>query len=138
MEWTEEQVALLKVLWPKSLSATEIGKQLGVTKNAIISKGGRLGLPPRPSPKRRRSHTTYRAPTLTRLSNKAVTFSAMGPGAVHELAVGRPSVRKPELCCWPIGDPGTKSFHSCKATAEPRKPYCTEHQAEAHLQKPKG
>jgi GcrA cell cycle regulator len=36
-------------------------------------------------------------------------------------------------CCWPIGDPGTKSFRFCDAVAAPGKPYCVEHAALAYV-----
>jgi len=36
-------------------------------------------------------------------------------------------------CCWPIGDPGTKSFRFCDAAAIPGKPYCTEHAQLAYV-----
>jgi GcrA cell cycle regulator len=36
-------------------------------------------------------------------------------------------------CCWPIGDPGTKSFCFCDAAAVPGKPYCTEHASLAYV-----
>ncbi len=30
-------------------------------------------------------------------------------------------------CLWPIGEPGTRSFHFCDSPSEPGKPYCCEH-----------
>ncbi|MDE2573995.1 MAG: GcrA cell cycle regulator, partial [Rhodospirillales bacterium] len=36
-------------------------------------------------------------------------------------------------CCWPIGEPGTKSFRFCDAEANPGKPYCTEHAQLAYV-----
>ena len=51
-DWTEEDVALLEEEWPRGTSATKIARMLGdgFTKNAVISKRRRLGLPERPSP----------------------------------------------------------------------------------------
>ena len=36
-------------------------------------------------------------------------------------------------CCWPIGEPGTKSFHFCDNGATPGKPYCGQHAAVAYV-----
>ena len=30
-------------------------------------------------------------------------------------------------CCWPLGEPGTRSFRFCDDASEPGKPYCSEH-----------
>ena len=45
MSWTSERVELLKKLWSKGQSASQIAKELGgVTRNAVIGKVHRLGL----------------------------------------------------------------------------------------------
>jgi GcrA cell cycle regulator len=36
-------------------------------------------------------------------------------------------------CCWPIGEPGTKSFRFCDANALPGKPYCAAHAQIAYV-----
>lgn len=36
-------------------------------------------------------------------------------------------------CCWPIGEPGTKSFRFCEADATQGKPYCLEHAQLAYV-----
>lgn len=47
--WTPESTATLKALWAEGLSAAEIVPRIngGVTRNAVIGKLFRLGLPPR-------------------------------------------------------------------------------------------
>ena len=50
MEWTDEIISRLQTLWQEGLSTAEIGRQLSITKNAVVGKAHRLGLPPRPSP----------------------------------------------------------------------------------------
>jgi len=47
IEWTDVQVATLKNLWAKGLSAGQITGELPFSRNAIISKVYRLKLPPR-------------------------------------------------------------------------------------------
>lgn len=51
--WTDERIEQLKKLWDQGLSASVIGKQLGVSKNAVVGKAHRLKLPARPSPIRK-------------------------------------------------------------------------------------
>ena len=53
MEWSDAVIALLRALWAEGHSTAEIGRRLGVTKNAIVGKAHRLDLPARPSPIRR-------------------------------------------------------------------------------------
>jgi len=51
MSWTDERIDLLKSLWEKGLTASQIAEDLGgVSRNAVIGKAHRLGLQSRPSP----------------------------------------------------------------------------------------
>lgn len=38
-----------------------------------------------------------------------------------------PRIGRHTACCWPIGEPGTRSFRFCDLEAVAGKPYCTEH-----------
>ncbi|MFZ8469382.1 GcrA family cell cycle regulator, partial [Staphylococcus aureus] len=53
MEWSEEIIVRLRALWSDGLSTAEIGRQLGISKNAVVGKAHRLNLASRPSPIRR-------------------------------------------------------------------------------------
>ena len=53
MEWSDDIIGQLRALWDEGHSTAEIGRRLGVTKNAIVGKAHRLDLPARPSPIRR-------------------------------------------------------------------------------------
>jgi GcrA cell cycle regulator len=48
--WTSELIEQLAVLWEQGLATAEIGRRLGLSKNAVIGKAHRLALQPRPSP----------------------------------------------------------------------------------------
>ena len=50
MSWTDEMVAELTKLWEEGLTTGEIGKRLGISKNAVVGKAHRLNLQSRPSP----------------------------------------------------------------------------------------
>src|SRR5471032_2531668 len=53
MEWSDDVIGQLRALWAEGHSTAEIGRRLGVTKNAIVGKAHRLDLSARPSPIRR-------------------------------------------------------------------------------------
>ena len=55
--WTAERIERLIELWEEGVTTAEIGRRIGVTKNAVIGKVHRLGLVPRvvtekPAPRR--------------------------------------------------------------------------------------
>jgi len=54
MSWTDERIDELTRLWQAGHSASDIGKRMGVSKNAVVGKAHRLKLPSklpsRPSP----------------------------------------------------------------------------------------
>lgn len=102
MSWTPELIASLESLWNEGLATTEIGRRLGMSKNAVIGKAHRLGLSGRPSPIRREAQ----ARPVRRVT---------GP-----------------VCQWPIGDPRLPDFHFCGESAIPGKPYCAHHCASAY------
>lgn len=106
--WTEDRVSSLGVLWGEGLSTAEIGRRLGVTKNAVVGKAHRLSLTPRPSP------VKFNGPRPPRRKNRVIEVA--GP-----------------TCSWPMGHPGDKDFHFCGAHPLPGKPYCADHAARAYL-----
>jgi GcrA cell cycle regulator len=151
MEWTEETVMRLRGLWDEGLSTAEIGRRLGMTKNAIVGKAHRLDLPARPSPIRRGSgERRPRQPRLRRTPGPTLPPLAsvrQAPPTTARLApAGHQAPQPPRLqavppprygrvitCCWPIGEPGTKSFRFCDSPSVPGKPYCGEHAALAYV-----
>ncbi len=49
-EWPEARTLRLRALWDEGMPVSEIGRQLGVTLNAVVGKSHRLHLTPRASP----------------------------------------------------------------------------------------
>lgn len=156
MEWTEETIARLRELWAEGLSTAEIGRRMGISKNAVVGKAHRLNLTARPSPIRRDGQAAAHRPTLPRrvtgptlppLTTAPVAPVAPAPAASQTPpAPARPEPARPaavraipaytpraQTCCWPLGEPGTRSFRFCDATAIPGKPYCAEHAAIAYV-----
>jgi GcrA cell cycle regulator len=158
MEWNEEAIVRLRALWAEGHSTAEIGRRLGVSKNAVVGKAHRLDLPARPSPIRRDGNggaarrpapRRVAGPTLPPLSSTAMPAVETPPALPRPAmtvtqripvaapppriaAVPRPFART-VACCWPIGEPGTRSFRFCDAQAIVGKPYCDEHAQLAYV-----
>ncbi|MDI2090979.1 GcrA family cell cycle regulator [Commensalibacter oyaizuii] len=77
MEWNEEIVARLRELWAQGLSTAEIGRQLNVTKNAVVGKAHRLGLEGRPSPIRRSAAKKEKTPAKTEVKPENTVTKAI-------------------------------------------------------------
>jgi GcrA cell cycle regulator len=157
MEWTEEAIAMLRQLWAEGHSTAEIGRRMGISKNAVVGKAHRLNLAARPSPIRRTSGQTMppRAPRVAArpamprpMPMLPVLRPAFGDRAMPDRAAAERQIPPPALaaaprpaplrlgnatCCWPIGEPGTPGFRFCGAPAIAGKPYCEEHAAVAYV-----
>ncbi len=135
--WTPELIAEVTRLWGEGLTTAEIGKLVGVTKNAVVGKAHRLGLRPRPSPIRHKGGgssggSTNRNGGGTR-TPRPVAKAPIKP--VSQLALSTTGAR----CKWPFGHPGDSDFHFCGSLALVNKPYCPEHYQMAYLPaRPKG
>ena len=143
MDWTQEQIADLMRLWNEGLSTSEIGKRLGITKNAVVGKAHRLHLSARPSPIKR---VALRLPLVKPALPKPAVMTApvaspaapSAPQAAPSAAPKRAVEMTPHSCRWPIGHPGDSGFHFCGESALPGKPYCSTHAAAAYVKvKPK-
>lgn len=160
MDWNEETIGCLRQFWQDGHSTAEIGRRMGITKNAVVGKAHRLMLAPRPSPIRRdlpdghvpRRSAPRRAtgPTLPAPNLPPVAASAP-PAAVRAVPPPQQHMPSPQApvqlravpapraavrvstCCWPIGDPGTASFRFCDDGAMAGKPYCAQHAALAYV-----
>ena len=159
MEWAEETIVRLRELWAEGHSTAEIGRRLGVSKNAVVGKAHRLDLSARPSPIRRegeyvpaprRPKLRPTGPTLPPLPCTCVGGVAPVEASPVRVAIApRVQPRQPPpprlqpppprpygrviTCCWPIGEPGTRGFRFCDAESVPGKPYCADHAQLAYV-----
>jgi len=138
-EWTPERIKVLMGLWEEGLPTSEIGRRLGVTKNAVVGKVHRLGLKKRQSPIRQSSATSAQPkkakPAAPQQSHGDDTVAR--PAAAKTRMPTGDVVRLEELtssmCSWPEGEPGTEEFHFCGEPSISDKPYCAEHCARAYV-----
>jgi GcrA cell cycle regulator len=171
MVWDDETIRQLRDFWTQGHSTAEIGRRLGVSKNAIVGKAHRLDLDARPSPIRRdaakpvadrsASYPRVDGPTLPPLASAhgSTIMAPPLPSNVQPMRLPvvlgpRPAApaqtvpmvarsvappapvqtrRSAPSCCWPIGEPGTKTFRFCDDASMHGKPYCDEHAKLAYV-----
>lgn len=109
MTWTAEKIKQLKKLWSKGKSTVEIGRELGISKNAVVGKVHRLELNARPSPIKKDA----KPKTIKKKAPQKENMSLLD--------------LKLNSCRWPIGEPKDADFHFCGKDTVTGKPYCTEH-----------
>ncbi|MDA0339165.1 MAG: global cell cycle regulator GcrA-like protein [Proteobacteria bacterium] len=129
MSWTDERVELLKKLWKKGLSASQIAEALGdVTRNAVIGKAHRLSLSSRPSPLKKPAEEKKVKPTVKKKKpvTKAKPEKEEEPSTITILSL------TDRMCRWPLGHPGDDDFHFCGRMSLPGQPYCAMHAAMAY------
>lgn len=149
MDWTAEAIERLKALWAEGHSTAEIGRRMGISKNAVVGKAHRLSLPARPSPIRRETLGATPRPAQPRAPRPPVAPRTTLPPVMAAPVVAAPVVAAPapqpavvrtfprlsatRSCCWPIGEPGQPGFRFCSADAIMGKPYCPEHASVAYV-----
>jgi GcrA cell cycle regulator len=151
MDWTAETIERLKALWAEGHSTAEIGRRMGISKNAVVGKAHRLNLPARPSPIRREAvEGGARRPapprparpagmtprtTLPPVAPAAAVIASPMPAPAPRPAVvtSFPRFGAARACCWPLGEPGQPGFRFCGSDSLAGKPYCAEHAAVAYV-----
>lgn len=134
--WTAERVALLKKRWAKGASANEIARELGgISRNGVIGKANRIGLPSRDSAActraRHAQDKAARPPVpIGNTTSAPLPPETDAPGSATVLTLTS------HCCHWPIGDPGAPNFSFCGRRINDGV-YCTEHAKRAYLPKPK-
>jgi GcrA cell cycle regulator len=133
-DWTDEAIARLMALWGVGFSASECGKRLGVSRNAVIGKVHRLGL----SGKYRRPREGRRRMTKPRIRENKRPLPPptpyQAPPPAEEPRRGSFDLLDLKLgqCRYPHGD---RPFRFCGAPVVDGYPYCREH-AELCYNKP--
>ena len=105
-EWTPTRISILIALWNEGLTTSVIGEKLGVTKNAVVGKVHRLGLPTRGLPIRQKPKPV-----------KVISLEKLRTG----------------MCSWPDGEPGEEDFRFCGQPIIEGKPYCLHHCERAYV-----
>jgi GcrA cell cycle regulator len=97
MSWTDERIETLKKMWDSGLTATQIAEELGgVSRNAVIGKAHRLGLPARPSPVKPNEPKAAPAPRPEPAPSAAPAAAAPAAQPAQPAAPRPEPVAKPE------------------------------------------
>ena len=144
----EANVSDLREYWADGLSAAEIGRRMGISKNSVVGKAHRLNLLSRPSPiktladgpvRRVRNRSARSKAEAKRIASEligvALKRSNTGRQNTPVDRVALPPVALPKYrgrshpCSYPFGTPGTAGFRFCDEASLPGKSYCAEHHA---------
>lgn len=124
--WPERD-AELTALWTEGLSTSVIAARMGITKNAVVGRATRIGLPGRPSPICRSAEP--RVATIRRV--KGTTLAPLASAPAAPAPPPRPESSRPRPgCTFPMwGDrerPGPNP-RFCDAPSQRDSVYCVEH-----------
>lgn len=131
MGWTDDELEQLKAMWAEGLTASTIGRAIGKTRNAVLGKSHRIGLPGRAHTPAIRQPRVY-VPKAKSLPVQVVLFPALvlenGLHATTETV-------DDTMCRWPIGDPVAEEFHFCGNVPHEGHVYCAAHVKDAYQPK---
>jgi GcrA cell cycle regulator len=156
--WDDQRrIELLRELWGKGLSTTEIALRMGVSKMTVVGKAHRLDLPAKPRPLEKKrpgrtlemNHDKRIVPPLNDIMPLSAKQSSAGgepPATPTRVAPSVPALDSGRLfspveivvvgnnqCCFPFGHPRTAGFKFCCKASVPGKPYCPECMAVAYV-----
>ena len=133
MSWTEEKVDILKELWGKGKTASQIAEIIGgISRNAVIGKAHRLNLSAKIKTRSSLNNQSFNKlnhnQNISRRSGRRSKFKSLliekdfepeNPKQLEEL--------DKNSCKWPIGHPDESSFYFCGRTSLKDFSYCKLH-----------
>lgn len=166
VSWTPAILNKMKSLLEKGMSTSEIGKKIGMSKNAVVGKLNRLGwnnkatanaagktapkkkivikvkpqkkTPVKKSPAQiaKEKKAPVKKETKTAASTKSSNKKTL---IAHQHMIQHAvelAMLRSDQCRWPIGNPDSEEFHFCGEKVFPGKPYCYEHCRSAYQMPP--
>jgi GcrA cell cycle regulator len=142
--WDAAQIAQLRALWGTGISTAEIGRRMGISKNAVVGKAHRIGLESLPSPIKRDGPPKRKRPRRAGAVTLAPVAAAVEPAAATPAPRMRAEPRVAARCQFLIGE--RPNWVACDAPAHVRlgadgsphfSPYCPEHHALCYVGVPR-
>ena len=144
MSWTEKKVTILKELWGKGNTASQIAEIIGgISRNAVIGKAHRLDLSSKIKARSSSSNNNFQDSVqennLKQKRGRKSKFQSLiiekdfepeNPKKLEEL--------DDSSCKWPIGHPEETEFYFCGRSSLKDFSYCKLHLLYAYQQKSKG
>lgn len=140
--WTQEHLITLKRMWAADVTASKIAKHLGTTRNSVVGKVHRLGLPGRLHPIANHAHyhgeakpKAKRQPRATQAQARGVRLSIIKATTVPVTRQNQaPVVLHPtHKCRWITTDDRPWVF--CDSPCQDGSSYCPSHHARAYQPK---
>ena len=135
--WTDEKVKILKDLWGKGKTASQIAEIIGgISRNAVIGKANRLNLSAKLKNRVFRENISSSKIDLNRIENKSFVKRKLSRSKFKSLLIEKDF--EPEnpkqleeldenTCKWPVGHPDESSFYFCGRKSLKDFSYCKLH-----------
>jgi len=142
MSWDEKKVTILKELWGKGNTASQIAEIIGgLSRNAIIGKAHRLNLSSKIKARSSTSGQSYQNSSEENNSNQKKERKSKFKSLIIEKDFEPENPKKLEeldesSCKWPIGHPEEEKFYFCGRSSLKDFSYCKLHLLYAY--QPKG
>lgn len=133
VSWTDDKIQRLRDLDGRGIAASEIGRQLGFTRNAVLGKRTRLGLEKRPTPIRAR--TIIPAQTVLQFPEPRPLPQKPLPVSLVPLWAPMP-IPKSRVCEW-IDGHDRKTWAQCTSPSSGGTSWCSEHRKICIVQRKK-
>jgi GcrA cell cycle regulator len=126
--WPPERDEALREKWTAGKFTSQIARELGTTKNAVIGRGRRIGLEGRASPIIRNPDAPAkpRAPQIARAAPTTLKVLASITDTLGTRISSAPQLSHAS-CCWPLWGMGRPTHVYCGANAVLGRPYCPTH-----------
>ncbi|HEY2132219.1 MAG TPA: GcrA family cell cycle regulator [Acetobacteraceae bacterium] len=144
-DWTADEQALVTQLWAEGHSMGQIARRIGRSKNSVVGKAHRLGLPSRPSPiqragyvpskrakRARRAGSVTLAPLASLVAAPKPPRKSPVPAPIRAPKTESPAEIRPgrvEPCCFIMS---VKPVRYCDSPSMGGRPYCPAHWAICH------
>ena len=135
--WTDEKVKILKDLWGKGKTASQIAEIIGgISRNAVIGKAHRLSLSAKLKNRVFKENASNSSIDSNRIENKSLGKRRLSRSKFKSLLIEKDF--EPEnpkqleeldenTCKWPVGHPDESSFYFCGRKSLKDFSYCKLH-----------